>query len=110
MEKTMQKLRFDDAHATKLFDVTWEQDQQFRMNPAVVTCLLREQVPVLEFVQWKVNQIDFGAAETVLPLNAQSTNQHFTHQAALQVLAADYAGGVALASLSPAGLCLAFIQ
>jgi len=99
MEKTMQKLRFDDAHATKLFDVTWEQDQQFRMNPAVVTCLLREQVPVLEFVQWKVNQIDFGAAETVLPLNAQSTNQHFTHQAALQVLAADYAGGVALASL-----------
>ncbi len=95
----MQKLRFDDAHATKLFDVTWDQDQQFRMNPDVVTSLLREQVPVLEFVQWKVNQIDFGGAETVLPLNAQSTNQHFTHQAALQVLAADYAGGVALASL-----------
>jgi methyltransferase (TIGR00027 family) len=99
MEKTMQKLRFDDAHATKLFDVTWDQDQQFRMNPEVVTSLLREQVPVLEFVQWKVNQIEFGGAETVLPLNAQSTNQHFTHQAALQVLAADYAGGVALASL-----------
>jgi methyltransferase (TIGR00027 family) len=95
----MQRIRFDDAHLTKLFDVTWEQDQQCRMNPQNVTELLREQVPVLEFVQWSVRQIEYGGAETVLPLNAQSTNQHFTHQAALQVLAADYTGGVALASL-----------
>ena len=99
MEKMMQKLRVDAAPETKLFDVTWDEEQQFRMNPEVVTSLLREQVPVLEFVQWRVDQIEPGAAQTLLPLNAQSTNQHFTHQAALQVLAADYTGGVALASL-----------
>lgn len=95
----MQKLRFDAAPETKLFDVTWEQDRATRLEPIEFTKLLREQVPVLEFVQWEIKEVDQGAAETVLPLNAPSTNQHFTHQAALLVLAADYTGGVALASL-----------
>jgi methyltransferase (TIGR00027 family) len=99
MEKTMQKLRFDAAHETKLFDVTWDQDRATRLEPVEFTKLLREQVPVLEFVQWEIKEVDLGGAETILPLNAQSTNQHFTHQAALLVLAADYTGGVALASL-----------
>jgi len=95
----MQKLRFDAAPETKLFDVTWDQDRATRLEPAEFTKLLREQVPVLEFVQWEIKEVDLGGAETVLPLNAQSTNQHFTHQAALLVLAADYTGGVALTSL-----------
>ena len=85
--------------AAPLLEIPWEQDCQFRMNPAVVTSLLREQVPVLDFVQWRVASISFGCAESILPLNPQSTNQHFTHQAALCVLAADYTGGTALASL-----------
>ena len=84
-----------------LFEITWEEDRQFRMDPAVVTSLLREQVPVLDFVQWTVTAIEPGFATSVLPLNPQSTNQHFTHQAALAVLAADYTGGTALASLMP---------
>lgn len=95
----MQKLRFDAAHETKLFDVTWDQDRATRLEPIEFTKLLREQVPVLEFVQWEIKEVDLGGAETTLPLNAQSTNQHFTHQAALLVLAADYTGGVALTSL-----------
>jgi methyltransferase (TIGR00027 family) len=95
----MPKLRFDAAHETKLFDVTWDQDRATRLEPVEFTKLLREQVPVLDYVQWEIKEVDLGGAETVLPLNAQSTNQHFTHQAALLVLAADYTGGVALASL-----------
>lgn len=82
-----------------LFEVCWEQDRQFRMNPATVTSLLREQVPVLDFVQWSITVIEPGYTESVLPLNPQSTNQHFTHQAALFLLAGDYTGGTALASL-----------
>lgn len=95
----MQITRFDSPHQTRLFDVTWEEDRASRLEPVEFTKLLREQVPVLEFVQWEITDIGFGTAETVLPLNAPSTNQHFTHQAALLVLAADYTGGVALTSL-----------
>lgn len=99
----MINLRTDVAEglAAPLFEVPWEQDRQFRMNPAVVTALLREQVPVLDFVQWSLTSIAPGVAVSVLPLNPQSTNQHFTHQAALCVLAADYTGGTAIASLLP---------
>jgi acyl-coenzyme A thioesterase PaaI-like protein len=53
----------------------------------------------LEFVQWRVTRIEPGLAESVLPLNPPSTNQHFTHQAALFLLAADYTGGIAVGSL-----------
>ncbi|WP_197528536.1 YiiD C-terminal domain-containing protein [Aeoliella mucimassa] len=63
------------------------------------TAFLREQVPVLEYVDWKITAVRPGEVETVLPLNPNSTNQHFTHQAALIVLSADYSGGAALASL-----------
>jgi len=95
----MKQLRFDPSSESKLFDVSWESDRGFRMNPATVSALLREQVPVLEFVNWRVTSIEFGTTESLLPLNPQSTNQHFTHQAALFLLAADYTGGTALASL-----------
>jgi methyltransferase (TIGR00027 family) len=82
-----------------LFEISWDQDRKYRMDPATVTALLREQVPVLDFVQWTINSIEPGWTESVLPLNPQSTNQHFTHQAALFLLAGDYTGGTALASL-----------
>ncbi|MFV2068959.1 MAG: SAM-dependent methyltransferase, partial [Pirellulales bacterium] len=74
-------------------------DRQVRMNPATVTSLLREQVPVLDFVKWSLQSVEPGSVESVLPLNAPSTNQHFTHQGALFLLAAEYTAGTALASL-----------
>lgn len=92
-------LRFDPAEDGALFQMTWDEDREFRMAPAVVTSLLREQVPVLEYVDWRITSIEQGAATSVLPLNPQSTNQHFTHQAAMFVLSADYTGGTAVASL-----------
>ena len=85
--------------ASSLLDASWEADKRFRMNPQVTTSLLREQVPVLDFVQWEVTRIGPGTAESILPLNGQATNQHFTHQAALFLLAADYTGGLAVSSL-----------
>lgn len=92
-------LRFDPAAGRPLLEVSWQEDKQFRMSPNVVTCLLREQVPVLEFVDWEITSIEPGQATSRLPLNPQSTNQHFTHQAAMFVLSADYTGGTAVASL-----------
>lgn len=91
--------RFDAAHQGLVFEVPWEIDSQYRTNPDVLTSLLREQVPVLDFVQWRVTRVEPGLAESVLPLNPQSTNQHFTHQAAFFLLAADYTGGIAVGSL-----------
>ncbi|HUT10571.1 MAG TPA: SAM-dependent methyltransferase [Thermoguttaceae bacterium] len=91
--------RIDPQETGLLFEVPWEEDRQYRMNPAVLTSLLREQVPVLDFADWNVTTVEPGVAASVLPLNTQSTNQHFTHQAALFLLAADYTGGIAVASL-----------
>lgn len=82
-----------------LFEITWEQDLALRTEPAMWTALLHEQVPVLDFVNWQITDVEPGAAKTLLPLNPASTNQHFTHQAALIVLTADYSGGAALSSL-----------
>ncbi len=97
----MKMLRIDpiEKSAAPLFEISWEEDRQFRMDPGTVTALLREQVPVLEFVNWRVTEIEPGCTSSLLPLNPQSTNQHFTHQAALFLLAGDYTGGTALASL-----------
>ena len=67
----------------------------------MLTSLLRQQVPVLDFVKWSVTFVEQGTARTMLPLISPSTNQHCTHQAALFFLAADYTGGIALASLIP---------
>jgi methyltransferase (TIGR00027 family) len=95
----MTTLRIDSGTPSPLFEISWEEDRKFRTNPEVLSALLCEQVPVLDFVKWKVTSVEPGWTESVLPLNPQSTNQHFTHQAALFLLAADYTGGTALGSL-----------
>lgn len=79
--------------------VTWADDLAARVGPAVLTQLLRDAVPVLGWVDWRITRLDEGAVESVLPLNDEATNQHGTHQAALFGLAADYTGGAALLSL-----------
>lgn len=95
----MEETKLRNGQAAALFDITWEQDLELRTNPPMFTAFLREQVPVLEFVDWRITAIEPGVVNSVLPLNPPSTNQHFTHQAALVVLSADYTGGAALASL-----------
>jgi methyltransferase (TIGR00027 family) len=78
---------------------SWEEHYREFVNPALLTALLREAVPVLENVGWSVVDTGEGYARTILPLNRESTNQHGTHQAALIALAADYTGGIALGTL-----------
>lgn len=77
----------------------WEQDRKERFNLAALTHSFHESVPVLDFIDWKITAVERGYGETVLPLNPNSSNQYITHQAALMLLAADYTGGIALASL-----------
>ncbi len=74
---------------------SWEDDYRERLNPELVTKLLRKAVPVLGATGWKVTEVAPGFCETLLPLNAETTNQHGTHQAALISLSADYTGGIA---------------
>lgn len=80
-------------------EVTWDQDYQDRVNPELMSSLLRASIPVLEQSDWSVTKVEEGYCETVLPLNRATTNQHGTHQAALVSLSADYTGGLALATL-----------
>ena len=77
----------------------WEQDRQARFNLTSLTNSFHESVPVLDFLDWKITTVERGYAETVLPLTPNASNQYITHQAALMLLAADYTGGIALASL-----------
>ncbi|MEO1526989.1 MAG: class I SAM-dependent methyltransferase [Planctomycetota bacterium] len=66
-----------------------------------MTKLLHHAVPVLEWTGWHLTKVAPGYAESMLPLNVESTNQHGTHQAALISLAADYTGGMAMTTLLP---------
>ena len=78
---------------------SWDEDQLKRFNVVELTEAFHESVPSLKFLEWKITEVSRGRAETVLPLNVTSTNQYVTHQAALMLLAADYTGGIALATL-----------
>ncbi|HIK91939.1 MAG TPA: hypothetical protein EYG03_08155 [Planctomycetes bacterium] len=79
--------------------ITWEQDYEQRVNPKLMTGLLRSSIPVLEHSDWRIEKVEDGFCQSVLPLNSPTTNQHGTHQAALISLSADYTGGLALESL-----------
>lgn len=65
-------------------------------SPDVMTRLLWEAVPVLKSCDFRITDVKPGYAQTRLPLNHATTNQHGTHQAALISLSADYTGGMAL--------------
>lgn len=77
----------------------WEEGRKHRYDCGILTGLMRAQVPVLDFVEWYIDDLAPGRAHSVLPLNSPSTNQHCTHQAALLFLAADYTGGLTLGTL-----------
>jgi len=77
----------------------WEADQAERFNLPVLNASFRESVPALKLLDWEILDMRRGYAETRLPLNVNSSNQYITHQAALQLVAADYTGGLAMASL-----------
>ena len=83
----------------RVYGVSWEEDYRDRMNPTLLTRLLRKAVPALSQVEWRVEEVFDGGCQSILPLTVASTNQHGTHQAALVSLAADYTGGIALATL-----------
>lgn len=91
-------LHFNTAFLLHSIDA-WEQDRKERFNLASLTESFHESVPALDFLDWKITAVERGYTETVLPLTPNASNQYITHQAALMLLAADYTGGLALASL-----------
>lgn len=105
VSQNQQNLTFNESgeNITDLSFLTskkhWEQDENQRFNLKKLNKSFRESVPVLEFIDWKITSVERGKVETVLPLNANSSNQYITHQAALILLSADYTGGLAVASL-----------
>lgn len=74
-------------------------DYQTRTNPTLMNGYLRRAVPVLDYTDWKITDVNGGYCESLLPLNEATTNQHGTHQAALISLSADYTGGMALVAV-----------
>jgi methyltransferase (TIGR00027 family) len=74
-------------------------DASWRMHPQLMTERLRELVPMLAMVDWTVVEIGDGCCVSRLPLSPAATNHNGTHQAALIMMAADYTGGIAVASL-----------
>lgn len=92
-------IRSDKLETRSGHESNWISHYQKHVNPELMTRLLREAVPVLDHLQWRVTEVQEGYAESVLPLSYPSTNQHGTHQAALIALSADYTGGLALATL-----------
>ena len=78
---------------------SWPEDREQRAEPKKLTALFHSSVPILKHLEWKVTDTGRGFAETILPLNIASTNQHITHQAAVFLIAADYTVGIALGTL-----------
>lgn len=86
-------------HTIEPSRISWKQDYRERVNPELMTRLLRNAIPILKEADWRVTKVEEGYCETLLPLITATTNQHGTHQAALISLSADYTGGLALATL-----------
>jgi methyltransferase (TIGR00027 family) len=77
----------------------FQRDYETRINPELMTRLLAKAVPVVDATEFRYTEVALGLCRSVLPLNAQSSNQHGTHQGLLMAMAGDYTGGLALASL-----------
>lgn len=92
-------IQFKDRFSLEKLETTWEFDKEERARPDKLTALFHSSVPILKYLDWRVTDTGRGFAETVLPLNIYSTNQHITHQAAVILIAADYTGGIALGTL-----------
>ena len=71
-------LEIGSSNRAPLFQIPWEVDERRHTSPVVITSLLREQVPILDFVDWQLTSVQFGEATSRLPLKPESTNQHFT--------------------------------
>lgn len=77
----------------------FQRDYETRINPELMTRLLARAVHAVDATGFRYTEVALGLCRSVLPLNAESSNQHGTHQGLLMAMAGDYTGGLALASL-----------
>jgi O-methyltransferase involved in polyketide biosynthesis/acyl-coenzyme A thioesterase PaaI-like protein len=95
---------FSDSFAKPLSLVPDAEDLALhRINcaPGLVSLRLRELVPLLAFVDCRVEEISPEKTVLSLPLLASAMNQNGTHQAAIFYLVADYALGVGMFGVLP---------
>jgi hypothetical protein len=78
---------------------SWEADRRVRYEIAPLTAFFHRSIPSLGYLHWTIEEVGRGWAITRLPLNVESSNQYIVQQAALQLLSADYTGGIALSTL-----------
>lgn len=93
------RTEFKAADSLEELHSTWIDDKVTRFDANTLTNIFHNQVPILKYLEWRVVDTARGYCKSILPLNVASTNQHITHQAAVMMIAADYAGGVALSTL-----------
>ena len=91
--------KIEEKYSPEYLKRTWLADQDARIDPKKLTAVFHSQVPILQYLNWRVTDTKRGFCESILPLSVESTNQHITHQAAVIMIAADYTSGVALATL-----------
>ena len=65
-------------------------------SPHLITQRLRELVPLLDFLQARVVQVNPEETRLSVSLDAATVNQNGTHQGAVFYLLADYAVGVSM--------------
>lgn len=70
-------------------------------SPHLITQRLRELVPLLDFLQARIVQVDPEETRLSVSLDAATVNQNGTHQGAVFYLLADYAVGVSMFSAIP---------
>ena len=62
--------------AAEQLSTDFDTDFRERINPTLMTSLLRQAVPVLTYVDWNLTKCEFGYCESRLPLQPTTTNQH----------------------------------
>jgi hypothetical protein len=80
-------------------EIPWEEHCQKYCNPFLSTELLRKAVPLLDYVNWRVEEVKEGYCHSIIPVQKETTNQHKTIQSSTFFLSADYTGGIALGGL-----------
>jgi hypothetical protein len=80
-------------------EISWEEHKQKYLDAKILTDVMRKNIPLLNYIDWSILDIDEGYCKTKVSLNHETSNQHKTLQAANFLLAADYTGGIAFGNI-----------
>lgn len=79
--------------------ISWDEHYQNFCNPELTTALLKNSVPLLNFVNWRVEEVREGYCHSFISTIDKTPNKCTSLQSSTLFLAADYTGGIALYTL-----------